>query len=72
MTNVPTARTVDFRYRSIWLQNDADPAQEDLIDDDLIETINYIGLTPYTYLSLDKMYMYIREACWNVYDHGTF
>lgn len=72
MTNVPTARTVDFRYRSIWKQDDLNPLLEDLIDDDLIETINYVGLTPYTYLNLEKMYMYTREACWHRDDHGTF
>lgn len=72
MTNVPTPRTVDFRFRSTWIQNDADPTLEDLIDDDLIGSITYIGLTPYTYLSLDKMYIYTREACWNRDDHGTF
>jgi hypothetical protein len=51
---------------------DATPALEDLIDDDDIGTINYIGLMPYDYLKLNKMYMYTREACWNRDDHGTF
>lgn len=72
MTNVPTPRTVDFRYRSIWIQDDITPTLEDLIDDDLIGSITYIGLTPYTYLDLNKMYIYTREACWNRDDHGTF
>ena len=73
MQNVPTPRTVNFRFRSIWIQDPADvAANEDLIDDDLVGSIVYIGLTPYTYLDLNKMYIYTRETCWNRDDHGTF
>lgn len=61
----------EFKFRSIWEENTVTPSLEDLIDADIIGTINYIGFLPFTYLKLDNMFEYAGERCPNFWGVGV-
>ena len=71
MISPATAGNQVFRFRSIWQENTANPALEDLIDADDIGTINYVGFTPFTYLKLDDMFEWAGERCPDFYWEGV-